>query len=272
MSEPTTQTLTVAILRLLRPLVRILLRNGMPFHAFAELAKKVYVDVAFEEFGIPGRKQTISNVAVTTGLTRKEVKRLREAEIEESLEAGQRYNRAVRVISGWLHDPRFRTSEGEPAVLPVEEGENSFALLVKEYSGDMTTQAMLRALERAGSVEREDDRVRLVRRAFVPSDDPVDKLRILGTDVAELTDTIAHNLTAPPGQRRFQRKVSYDNIDPESLAECRLYTTEKAQALLETFEDWLIAHQVEDPDSQRKTVSVGIYYYEADTPEENSHG
>ena len=39
-----------AVGRLLRPLVRVLLRNGMPFGAFADLAKQVYVDVAIKEF------------------------------------------------------------------------------------------------------------------------------------------------------------------------------------------------------------------------------
>ena len=35
--------LTQAILRLLRPLIRILLRNGVPFGTFAESARWVYV-------------------------------------------------------------------------------------------------------------------------------------------------------------------------------------------------------------------------------------
>lgn len=269
MSEQVQKTLTMAALRLLRPLVRILIRNGMAFHAFAELAKKVYVDVSFEEFASPGKKQSISSVAISTGLTRKDVKRLREMDLTESLEAGQRYNRAVRVISGWLHDRRFQDDKGEPAILNVEGSNPSFAQLVKDFSGDIPTQAMLQALIRAGSVEVQDQHVRLVRHAYIPAEDPSDKIRILGTDVAELTDTIAHNLAAPPDKRRFQRKVSYERIDPAALAECKLYTSDKAQALLETLEDWLLAHQTDDPAEPGKMVSVGIYYYESDTPEEN---
>ena len=39
---------------LLRPLVRILVRRGIPFGFFADLAKRVYVDLASsDEFGIP---------------------------------------------------------------------------------------------------------------------------------------------------------------------------------------------------------------------------
>ncbi|MBI5906288.1 MAG: hypothetical protein HZB86_12220, partial [Deltaproteobacteria bacterium] len=38
-----------AILRILRPVVRLLLRHGIPFGTFADLAKRVYIEVALEE-------------------------------------------------------------------------------------------------------------------------------------------------------------------------------------------------------------------------------
>ena len=50
------QALSAATLRLLRPLVRILLRNNVSHRTFAELAKLVYVEVANAEFGIAGKK------------------------------------------------------------------------------------------------------------------------------------------------------------------------------------------------------------------------
>ena len=71
------QALSAAALRLLRPLVRILLRGGISYKTFADLVKWVYVDVAMKEFGIAGRKQSISRVSVITGLSRKEVLRVR---------------------------------------------------------------------------------------------------------------------------------------------------------------------------------------------------
>ena len=70
------QALSAATLRLLRPLVRILLRNNVSHRTFAELAKVAYVEVANAEFGIVGKKQTVSRIAILSGLTRKEVQRL----------------------------------------------------------------------------------------------------------------------------------------------------------------------------------------------------
>ena len=65
-----------AAARVLKPVVRILLRNGVPSDELTELVRKVYVDVATQEFKLEGRRQTLSRISVLTGLNRKEVSRL----------------------------------------------------------------------------------------------------------------------------------------------------------------------------------------------------
>src|SRR5512142_337944 len=142
MAENLNKALTSEVLRMLRPLVRILLRNGVSFGTFADLAKAVFVDVADKEFGIPGRKQTISRISVMTGLTRKDVVRLQELGSPEDAVAERRYNRAARVVAGWVRDPRFRSGD-EPAALPPEGEGASFAALVHAYSGDVPPRAIL---------------------------------------------------------------------------------------------------------------------------------
>jgi hypothetical protein len=66
----------------------------------------VYVDVALREFGIPGKKPSISRASILWGLTRKEVQRLvAEAESEARSSALiEHENRAVRVLSAWTRD------------------------------------------------------------------------------------------------------------------------------------------------------------------------
>jgi hypothetical protein len=260
------ETLARALLTLLKPLVRILLRNGIAYGSFAELAKKTYVDVAFDNFAPEGRKQTVSRVSAMTGLTRKETKRLRELDEPDAGGSEQRYNRAVRVISGWLNDPRFQDAAGQPAELPVDGEEVSFATLVKKYSGDVTTRAMLAVLLTASSVEKTDRGIRLVRHAYLPGNDPRDKLAILGSDTAELIATIDHNLVAADGERRFQRKVSDHRVRADALPAFRALSAEKSQALLEELDAWLAAHAIaaEEPhDAAAHCVSVGIYFFES---------
>jgi len=262
-------TLTRALLTLLKPLVRILLRNGIAYGSFAELIKKTYVDVAFETFAPPGKKQTLSRVSAMTGMTRKETRRLHDLLQPDAGDSAQRYNRAVRVISGWVNDPRFQDTTGAPAQLSMDQGDSSFAALVKQYSGDMTTQAMLAVLEAADSVQRTARGVKLVRRAYLPGKDPREKLVILGTDTAELIATIDHNLVAADGERRFQRKVSSHRLRPEDLPAFQALSAEKSQALLEELDAWLSEHEITG-DVAGRYVSLGIYFYTSDAGDEEN--
>lgn len=111
------QALSAATLRLLRPLVRILLRNNVSHRTFAELAKLVYVEVANAEFGIAGKKQTISRIAILTGLTRKKVQRLLAQPPHTESVPEEEYHRASRVITGWVRGPDFGDGKGHPQPL-----------------------------------------------------------------------------------------------------------------------------------------------------------
>ena len=268
MSTKQQQALFSAVRLLLRPLVRILIRNGVAHGAFVELTKKVFVDVAFDEFSPDGKKQTVSRVSAQTGLTRKEVKRLHELQQTDDSSSQARYNRAVRVISGWMNDAGFHDSEGKPADLPMSGERPSFETLVRKYSGDIPPKAMFSMLVDAGSVQQVNGSVRLIRHAYVAASDPVEKLDILGSDVFELISTIDHNMTADAGELRFQRKVSYDNIDPDALAKLGKLSARKAQVLLEQLNKQYADHELENSSEQGKTISLGIYYYEQDTTEE----
>ena len=250
-------------LRIFRPLARILIRNGISYSALSDWAKKVYVDVAFEEFAEPGKKQTISRVSALTGLFRREVKRLHELDPEDDLSAGDRYNRAVRVISGWLNDAEFLTPSGKPASLNFEGEERSFTALARAYSGDIPARAMLTVLETADCVEETaSGKLRLTRHVFIPAGDSTDKLHILGVDVAELVGTIDHNLTAGPGDLYFQRKVSNTRLDPRAIEEFRKLAHDKSQTLLEELDAWLSEHEVNESNAGEagQYVSLGIYY------------
>ena len=269
MKKKLDKALSTAVLRLMQPLVRILLRNGMAYGSLAELVRKVYVDVAWREFAPQGKKQTVSRVSALTGLTRKEVRRLLD-EGTATAPDQERYNRAIRVISGWVNDRRFLDSDGKTADLPVEGKRKSFALLVKDYSGDIPTQAMLSMLEEAGSIRMVNDRVRLARRAYVPSGDAAEKIEILGSDVFELVSTIDHNLSNGADDLRFQRKVAYDNIDPDALDKLKKMSFRNAQALLEKLDKQYSANELEEGNGNKrgKYVSLGIYYHEQDPSEE----
>jgi hypothetical protein len=263
-----------AITKLLRPLVRILLRNGVPFRTFADLAKWIYVDVAMKEFGIQGRKQTDSRVSIITGLSRKEVRRLKTLEQLSDAEAIDRYNRAARVITGWIRDRRFTDARGNPRALNFEKGRANFSDLVKSFSGDVPARAVLDELMSVGTVEfLEDGKIKLLSRAYIPLSDEPAFLSILGTDVAHLIKTIDHNMVEKDGQPFFQRKVSYDNLPIEAIPQLRRMSAGLSQKLLERMDRWLSAHDRDaNPATKgrgRMRAGLGIYYFEEDWEKEH---
>ncbi len=267
MNDKHLKPLSVAILRLLRPLVRMLLRNGVSYSTFSDFVKWVYVDVATKEFGIRGRKQSKSRVSVLTGLSRKEVMRVRQLPRPDDRASTEKYNRAARVIAAWRRDRDFLDAAGKPAPLPMAGADVSFSELVKRFSGDVPVRATLDELIRVGAVERlKDGRLNLLTRTYVAESSDADKLHIMGTDVAHLISTIDHNLKSDPMGPFFQRKVAYDNLPDEVLPMFRKHSAKKAQTLLENLDIWL-AQRDRDvtptvKGTGRNNAGIGIYYFE----------
>jgi hypothetical protein len=269
--------LNAAVMRLLRPLCRLLLRHHVPFSAFEELAKRVYVQVAMEDFSIPGKKPTQSRASILTGLTRKDVQRLLGHPGADAATTEDNYNRAARVLTAWARDADFHGADGQPAPLPVHDGSRSFAELVRRHSGDMPVRAVLDELLRVGAVrQREDERLEPVVRAYVPSGGELEKIGILGTDVADLISTIDHNLQHRGRDAHFQRKVMYRSMPAAARDGFRELSAAQAQRLLETLDAWLAERDTDDPpgqpDAPRVRLGLGIYYFEAPADLEPQQG
>lgn len=255
-----------AIRRLLRPLIKIALQLGLPFQVFAEDVKKVFIEVAEDEFALSKRKQSAARVAIVTGISRKEISRFYKQMKNIGEEETPSVNRSVRVISAWLNDPEFLDSSGNPRQLPIDGDGPSFTSLVRKASGDMLVRAMLDELVRVGSVDIENKQVRLINRSYIPSKSDAEKFRILGGDVAKLIETISHNIEPQQATPFFQRKVYYDNLPAEALQEIQNLCREHGQQLLELLDKKI---QTYDRDvnanakgSGQYTAGMGIYYFE----------
>ena len=129
--------------RILRPLVRILLRNGVNFLEFAEVAKAAYVEVAAMDFPVSDRRMSQSRIAIVTGLSRKEVARVIADEGKDYSEDESKFNRVIRVLAAWHMDSEFTGPYGIPLELDFENdpGKPSFQTLVRKHSGDMPARA-----------------------------------------------------------------------------------------------------------------------------------
>jgi len=262
-----------SILAILRPLVRILLRNNISYPAFDDMIRKAYVEVAETEFTVDGKKQTNSRIATITGLSRKEVKRLQDLPEDETESNVLRYNRAARVVYGWVHDDKYQDSHRQQIPLPFDSKELCFVNLVKTYSGDVPPRAILDELTRIGLVEERDDGLLyLLKRAYIPKEGLNEKIQYLGKDVSALIQTMDRNIYQSNETPHFQRKVYYDNLPEECIEELKMLVATDSQILLEKFDEAIgkydrdVNPKVEG--TGRKAIGVGIYYFEDEDPKE----
>lgn len=260
----TQKALIDALFRLLRPLVRILLRQGLSAEAFEEIARRLYVDVAEKDFALDGKKQTTSRIGVLTGLNRKEVARLLKQPVTEPEARPTAQNRVERVLSAWVRDDHFHDEKGDPKPLDFL-GPHSFSELVRRHSGDMPARAVADELIRIGVLrEGADRKLTLLSRAYVPNPDSEELIRILGTHAEDWFNTFDHNMTHGREAARYQRQVVYSDVPVRHAEDFRSLSARWAQQTLEELDRWLAERKATRIEGE-PTMRLGLGIYEIET-------
>lgn len=249
----------------LKPLARFLIRHGVSWSEFAEVGKDAYVDAARDEYGIDGRPTNNSRVAMLTGLSRREVARVRdrliEGEEDPDLRAG---NRLSRVLTGWHMDPEFTDVDGQPKELPAEGEGGSLSSLLKRYAGDLPHGAVRKELQQRGLIEElAGDRVRVLKRDYVYSNLDPDIVRQMGVALHDHAATLDHNLNEErAAAARFEGIADNAMTSPKALEAFQELVASKGLSFLEEVDAWLAEHQVDDAGKANpRTVRMGVGVY-----------
>lgn len=268
MNDSVKTGLLAAFAKLLRPLVRILLRQGITYDELSEVIKTVFVRIAAEGFKVPGKKMSQSRIAIVTGLTRKEVHRLVELDAKRGVPVKSSLSRIGRVLFGWFTDPEFTGPYGMPLEVRYDsdiEKDSTFVRLVQRYSGDMTPRAMLDELLRVGAVVETDyNWFKVLRREYVPASFAPDFLERVGVGIHDFVHTIEANLEKEgPGKGRFERTVKRDGgIRVQDLPIFDQFVRTKCQFLLEEIDNWLSKLPSGGSNNEEMVeVGVGIYQF-----------
>lgn len=257
-----------SVSRITYALAKLMLREGVSYAMFSEIARGAFVQAAKEFDEIEGRKLSDSRISIITGLSRKEVKRLRELKTMTFSDDDARHNRAVRIVTAWNRQAKYCTRQKKPRVLPLHGGSPSLSELVEEFGGGVPLRAVVDELNRVGAItETRPGHWRLENPAYVPNQSAETVMKILGTDVPLLVDTIHFNLEADQSNKRFQRKVLYDNMTEKDTREFQKYATAESFILLKKLDRWLAKREA-DPDldpvdsSERMKTGVSIFFFE----------
>lgn len=269
MGQEVKDHLRAALSLMFKPLIRLLIAQGVTHAEFAETAKEVYVEVALKHFEAEG-KVNRSRVAILTGLTRKEVKNV----IDRTLEFGYQeksFSRPERVLTGWYSDPKFQGPYGIPLELPYESGElgeRSFVELVKQYSGDMAPRQMLNQLIEAGSVVEVEGRYKAVRRIFKHSTLSPSLIKRLGEVGYRVFSTAAKNIDKQmEGSGYFDRMVfADDGCTDDQIAAFNEYVKKRGQEYLEEIDVWFSSRkELNRPGDIRRDTGLYMVHYVEDS-------
>jgi hypothetical protein len=262
------------------PIARILLRYGITFRQFAEIGKAAFVREAYAETDDRGRRANASRVSVRTGLSRKEVRRLREKilKVSGALEKSHSDHSGppARVLHAWHSNFEFLDSVGLPLPLQVDGDHPCFASLVRAVAGDVPFGAVRAELKRAGAIaEISDGRVVPTKRYYVPGNVDDKAITVMSGMLFPLAAGIDHNSRPGRSTDGFIQRFAYsDNLSREMVPAFREWSRREAVEFIESIDVWLAQNESSD----RKSTSlagalphiagVGVFYYEGPVAED----
>jgi hypothetical protein len=264
------KALLLALRRMLKPLVRMLMHFGIGYPYLTELLKSVFVEVAEQAFPPPdGKKQTDSRVNLLTGVHRKDVRRLRHDEPERSLPS-RNVSLGAQLVACWLSDPDYVDSAGNPRPLQrFAKGADdaSFETLVEMVGrGDIRAAVVLDELLRLDIVTNQNDVISLKTSAFIPQQSLEDKAFFFGKNLHDHTAAVCDNLIAAQSQQLspfIDRCVYYDGLTDASVSELRTLSEELAMQMLKAVNKR--AHELQHSDHDHKDavqrMNLGVYFY-----------
>jgi Family of unknown function (DUF6502) len=264
-----------AVSRLLRPLVRFLLNHQFTYPIFIRLLKATYVEVAAQEFIVPGKEQTDSRVSLLTGVHRKDVKRLRQ-DNPTAQAAPESVTLGAQLVALWTTDSRYADSNGRPRPLPRLASDSktgmSFEELVASINTDIRPRVVLDEWLRLGVAHVDaEDRVSLVVDAFIPEKGFDEKAYYLGQNLHDHIATCAHNLDGI-GEPMLERSVFSDELSARSVSILAELAREQGMQALHALSKRAIELERSDATSGQpfQRINFGIYFYtEPSAPKED---
>jgi len=259
--------LLYALRRVLGPLVRLLIRAGIRFDEFADLARGVYVETAIRE-GIESPKiPSRGRVAGVTGLALRQVDRYIDNEgalplADPALMAMAVM--AVEVLHKWHSTPEYAGPYGIPLELqfdrPVDRCIRSLVALVMPNADP---RVALEELLRIGAVvPAGDTHFRAVSRSFVMPDPASPQVaEHYGTTLSRLAATLEYNMDSRHPDKRLERRVTVDRGLPvELIPEFEKYARNRAVDFLVELDNWLAPHAADETEgSDRIDVGVNVF-------------
>ena len=238
----------------LYPIAKFLLAHGMKFNEFVEVARLAFVQAAADS------EDSVSAIASATGITRKDVARLKDQpRLDANTLAGEISSTAT-VLTRWFQDKHFLDNKGAPKQINLTE----FSDLVKRVNPTLEPRLVQKELVDTQAVEILGNGMLCpARRYYIPDrGSPVHLLRY-GLRMRDLAFTLFRNSVAEPGV--LLEAASYNlYVETSNRPAVLRAARSHGSSMLSSFDDWLV-EQSDIKTTKPIRAGLGVYYFEETT-------
>jgi hypothetical protein len=263
-----------ALRRVLRPVVKVMIRAGIRFDEFSELARGVYVESALRDGLEHVAKPTRARVSMATGVSRHQVDYYLETEGALPSADPTLTNILTEVLQKWHTDPLYVGPYGIPLELEFEVPGNGRCIknLVAMVNPKVSAGIVLEELISVGSVTYSGEKHYRATSRYFMMPEPMSALQIeyFGNTITRLTETLEFNMNPENSTKRLERFVVADRgLPADVLPKFEAYARERTIEFLLDLDNWLTPYSAQGtPDESRIQTGLNIFLYIEPAPDE----
>ncbi len=211
-----------------------------------------------------GSRNSKSRASLITGIPRSEVTRiLRAADSQTRPRVGQ--HPARKVLAAWYESPRFLSSTGDPAVLPIFGKRQSFEQLVYAYGSGIPVRAMLDELTKLNAIERlPNQQVKANTRMPIQTGLSANAIAAIGDRGRDLLETLVYNIRNVR-HPMFEITASIADAEMEKIPLLRREIANQGASFISAASSILNRSRAKRPKtnaSSPKRVGVTVFYFD----------
>lgn len=256
-----------AVGNVLTPLAQLCVGKGITIQMIEERLREAFVQAARLVHADHPSGRLTSRISATTGLTRREVTRLKN---QPARPAEPRRSPVTELFMRWLADPALHTATGRPQPLARSGPAPSFESLAQSVTRDVHPRTLMEELcrLRLAAHDVSTDTVHVLQEAFVPRGDWARMVGYLGDNVGDHLRAATANVLGD-GSEELEQAIFADELSAESLAQARRLMMQQWRNMLNEIApqlEELIADDHRAGRMQDQSLRIGLFTWSQAMP------
>ena len=243
----------------IRPVIALLIEEGVGWQEASRLVRWVYVSEAAARHRASGTKPTISRIAAATGMSRAEVSQILADKPAHAPPVDFASRSSDRIVAAWMSDPDYLEPNGDPRAIAYSDAGPNFSTLVRGYGADIPPRAMLNEMIASRLLtEVQPGRYLPVSTVDLPRRSDNHAISSFGLKMSSLGFTLLHNMKDDVRRPLYERLVLAVNVSGQHVQKLARELDRRCKTFSQAVERYLLDHSEAERTSQRDADSTGI--------------